>query len=107
MIKTGFVICLSLLVLLIPTYGSSIGKSSLFNTFANENQSGNLSVMNFDGKFYWFGAQFGGNSLRYDPANHQFYKFNFNRGNTVEGVSSIEIVNDQVWFGLYTVTATA
>ncbi|NLW48774.1 MAG: hypothetical protein GXY86_15785 [Firmicutes bacterium] len=94
-------VCLSIIVVA-PISIVSCNKPKLFKTIATEKKVGNLSKMDYDGKYYWFGSLFGGSSFKYDLKKNRFYEFDFNRGNVLEGVFDIEIVNKQPWFGLCT-----
>lgn len=97
-----FVTIFIIVVFLISTFTIYSGSQKLFTSFTIEAQQKNFYIMNKDSRFYWFGGMLGSSSLRYDSVSGEFYEFDFNRGNTVESVSSIEIINDQVWFGLTT-----
>jgi hypothetical protein len=76
-----------------------IAKPRIFKTVAKENQVGNLSVMKYDGQYYWF-ASLLGSSFQYDIKNNKFQRFDFNHGNLIQSVFDIEIVNNEPWFGL-------
>jgi hypothetical protein len=76
-----------------------IAKPRIFKTIAKENQVGNLSVMNYDGQYYWF-ASILGSSFQYNIKNNKFKRFDFNHGNLIQSVFDVEIVNSEPWFGL-------
>lgn len=93
----SILVCVSIIVA--PISIVSCNKPKLFKMIATEKEVGNLSKMNYDGKYYWFGSLLG-SSFKYDLKKNRFYEFDFNRGNVLEGVFDIEIVNKQPWFGL-------
>lgn len=81
--------------------GTSSTMPKLFHTFADNNEVGSLSLMACDENNYWFSSAWG-TFIRYDLQEKTFYRQVFPQGSQIESVMSMELVDNKVWFGLYT-----